>query len=87
MVNFGRILTAMITPFTPEGKVDYPVAAELAKRLVENGSDGLVITGTTGNPYLDDRRKAQPLCYGCRGGGRQSFRHCWNRELFDGREY
>ncbi|HHZ20193.1 MAG TPA: 4-hydroxy-tetrahydrodipicolinate synthase [Firmicutes bacterium] len=58
MVNFGRILTAMITPFTPEGKVDYPVAAELAKRLVENGSDGLVITGTTGeSPTLTTEEK------------------------------
>lgn len=58
MVNFGRVLTAMVTPFSPEGKVDYQVAAELAKRLVENGSDGLVVTGTTGeSPTLTTEEK------------------------------
>ncbi|HEX2952647.1 MAG TPA: 4-hydroxy-tetrahydrodipicolinate synthase [Bacillota bacterium] len=48
MVKFGRLLTAMVTPFNTEGKVDYGTAAVLAKRLVENGSDGLVVAGTTG---------------------------------------
>jgi 4-hydroxy-tetrahydrodipicolinate synthase len=48
MVNFGRVLTAMVTPFTVEGDVDYQAASKLALRLVENGSDGLVIAGTTG---------------------------------------
>lgn len=48
MVNFGRVLTAMVTPFTAEGDVDYQAASKLALKLVENGSDGLVIAGTTG---------------------------------------
>lgn len=48
MVRFGRLLTAMVTPFTAEGKVDYATAAVLAKRLVDNGSNGLVVAGTTG---------------------------------------
>lgn len=48
MVKFGRVLTAMVTPFTVEGDVDYQAASKLALRLVENGSDGLVIAGTTG---------------------------------------
>ncbi len=48
MTDFGRVLTAMITPFTPDGAVDYDLAAKLAVHLVEHGSDGLVICGTTG---------------------------------------
>ena len=45
---FGKILTAMVTPFTQEGSVDYDMAIKLANYLVENGSDGLVLCGTTG---------------------------------------
>ena len=58
VVNFGRLLTAMVTPFTAEGEVDYQGASKLALRLVENGSDGLVIAGTTGNhlPSVQKRR-------------------------------
>ncbi|WP_390624718.1 4-hydroxy-tetrahydrodipicolinate synthase [Anthocerotibacter panamensis] len=46
--HLGSVLTAMVTPFTPEGKVDYRTAEKLAVHLVEQGSDGLVIAGTTG---------------------------------------
>ncbi len=45
---FGKVITAMITPFTEDGRVNYAVAETLAIHLVENGSDGLVICGTTG---------------------------------------
>lgn len=45
---FGRVITAMITPFTAEGQVAYDVAQSLAVHLVEQGSDGLVVCGTTG---------------------------------------
>ncbi|CAN7286889.1 4-hydroxy-tetrahydrodipicolinate synthase [Arthrobacter sp. Leaf337] len=45
---FGTLLTAMVTPFTEDGKVDYQQAAELAVKLVDDGCDGLVVTGTTG---------------------------------------
>lgn len=48
MAPFGDVLTAMITPFDAEGNVDYQQAWNLATYLVENGSDGLVVTGTTG---------------------------------------
>ena len=48
MKTFGRILTAMITPFNDDLSVNYTAAAALAKHLVANGSDGLVITGSTG---------------------------------------
>jgi len=48
MLDLGRVLTAMVTPFKADLSVDYKKAEELAKYLVENGSDGLVIHGTTG---------------------------------------
>ena len=47
-VHFGRILTAMVTPFNSRGDVDYELAAKLANYLTENGSDGIVLCGTTG---------------------------------------
>ena len=48
MVNFGRVLTAMITPFKEDGSVNYGVAEQLAVHLADRGSDGLVVCGTTG---------------------------------------
>lgn len=48
MVNFGRVITAMITPFGEDGSVNYEVAEKLAAYLVENGSDSLIVCGTTG---------------------------------------
>src|ERR1700733_7445815 len=47
-VDFGSILTAMVTPFDADGRVDEDSAVELMHHLVEHGSDGLVICGTTG---------------------------------------
>ncbi|HEY5189858.1 MAG TPA: 4-hydroxy-tetrahydrodipicolinate synthase [Solirubrobacteraceae bacterium] len=53
--NFGAILTAMVTPFDERGRVDEDAAVTLMNHLVENGSDGLVICGTTGEAAtLDD---------------------------------
>jgi len=46
--RFGRLITAMVTPFTPELELDLPRAAELADRLIRQGSDALVVCGTTG---------------------------------------
>ncbi|MGH3732581.1 MAG: 4-hydroxy-tetrahydrodipicolinate synthase [Acidimicrobiales bacterium] len=46
--RFGRVLTAMITPFSADGSVNFDVAASLAKFLVEEGSEGLVVGGSTG---------------------------------------
>jgi 4-hydroxy-tetrahydrodipicolinate synthase len=58
MMHFGHVITAMATPFDREGRVNFPRAAELARRLVERGSDGLVIAGTTGeSPTLADEEK------------------------------
>ena len=48
MVYFGRVLTAMITPFALDGSVDYNTAAKLAAYLFNNGTDTLVVCGTTG---------------------------------------
>lgn len=45
---FGRVLTAMVTPFTAEGQLDLEAAQTLANYLVERGNDGLVVSGTTG---------------------------------------
>jgi len=50
----GRLLTAMVTPFNHSLEVDYSQAKLLAKALINSGSEGLVVTGTTGeNPTLD----------------------------------
>lgn len=48
MTDFGRVLTAMITPFDEDGNVNYAVAESLAVHLVENGTDALIVCGTTG---------------------------------------
>jgi len=48
MTDFGMVLTAMVTPFKPDGSMDYQRAAEIANYLADNGSDGLVVHGTTG---------------------------------------
>ncbi len=48
MIDFGRVLTAMITPFREDGHLDYDLAERLADYLVEHGSDTLVVCGTTG---------------------------------------
>ncbi len=45
---FGRLLTAMVTPFAPDGRVDLAAAARVARHLADNGSDGIVVSGTTG---------------------------------------
>jgi 4-hydroxy-tetrahydrodipicolinate synthase len=45
---FGRVLTAMVTPFTREGELDLDDAQKVASYLVDQGSDGLVVSGTTG---------------------------------------
>ncbi len=47
-MELGRVLTAMLTPFTPDGSVDYAQAKRLAIALLDSGSEGLVVTGTTG---------------------------------------
>jgi 4-hydroxy-tetrahydrodipicolinate synthase len=58
MNDIGRVLTAMATPFDRDGEVDLRQAANLARALLDSGSDGLVIAGTTGeSPTLTDKEK------------------------------
>jgi 4-hydroxy-tetrahydrodipicolinate synthase len=56
--RLGTLLTAMVTPFAPDGSLDLPAAARLANHLVDSGCDGLVISGTTGeSPTTTDAEK------------------------------
>jgi 4-hydroxy-tetrahydrodipicolinate synthase len=56
----GEVLTAIVTPFDASGTIDYERFAELAAHLVDNGSDGLVVAGTTGeSPNLSDDERLQ----------------------------
>lgn len=48
VMNFGKVLTAMVTPFDQFGEIDYPATTNLINHLIANGSDGLVVAGTTG---------------------------------------
>lgn len=57
---FGRVLTAMVTPFTADGAIDLDGAQRLAAHLVDAGNDGLVVNGTTGeSPTTSDAEKDQ----------------------------
>jgi len=56
--SFGRVLTAMVTPFTSDGELDLASAQRLATHLVDRGVDGLVVSGTTGeSPTTSDSEK------------------------------
>ncbi len=58
MARIGAVVTAMVTPFAPDGSVDLDAAVALARWLVDHGSDGLVVAGTTGEAsVLDDAEK------------------------------
>jgi 4-hydroxy-tetrahydrodipicolinate synthase len=60
MAEIGRLLTAMVTPFNADGSVNYQTAQDLARRLCEDGSDGVVVAGTTGeSPTLADDEKIE----------------------------
>ncbi|MFM8527497.1 MAG: 4-hydroxy-tetrahydrodipicolinate synthase [bacterium] len=58
MATFEGLLTAMVTPFAADGSVDLAASRRVARHLIENGSDGIVVAGTTGeSPTLDDSEK------------------------------
>jgi 4-hydroxy-tetrahydrodipicolinate synthase len=58
ILPFGSLVTAMVTPFTADGSVDFDATAALATKLVDDGSDGLVVSGTTGETStLEDSEK------------------------------
>ena len=59
---FGRVLTAMVTPFANDGSVDLEAAARVATHLAENGHDGIVVSGTTGeSPTTSTEETGQVL--------------------------
>jgi 4-hydroxy-tetrahydrodipicolinate synthase len=59
-IEIGRLLTAMLTPFKSDGSVNYEAAEKLAVMLVADGSDGVVVSGTTGeSPALSDDEKIE----------------------------
>lgn len=58
MMNFGQVLTAMVTPFDQNGEVDFNATRSLVNYLIANGTDGLVVSGTTGeSPTLTTEEK------------------------------
>ena len=58
MARFGRVVTAMVTPFDSNGALDLDAAQRLARWLQDQGNDGLVVAGTTGEaPVLTDRER------------------------------
>ena len=73
MPRFGRVLTAMITPFTPEGALDIDGAQTLARWLVDNGNDGLGFVDMYKQPHSPVQRafptRRQPVCSQERGAG------------------
>ena len=58
MTEIGRLITAMVTPFDDKGEVDYDQAKRLANALIDSGSDGVIVSGTTGeSPTLTTEEK------------------------------
>lgn len=59
-MNFGQIVTAMVTPFDAHGEIDFQATRSLINHLIANGSDGLVVAGTTGeSPTLSNEEKVK----------------------------
>ncbi|MEA1959057.1 MAG: 4-hydroxy-tetrahydrodipicolinate synthase [Chloroflexota bacterium] len=60
MADLGRLITAMVTPFDEKGDVDYEQAKKLADALLDSGSDGILVTGTTGErPTMTDEEQLE----------------------------
>ena len=63
-MNFGQILTAMVTPFDQNGDIDFNATKNLINYLISNGTDGLVVSGTTGeSPTLTTEEKVELFKY------------------------
>ncbi|WP_077213478.1 4-hydroxy-tetrahydrodipicolinate synthase [Bacillus dakarensis] len=63
-MNFGKIITAMVTPFDQKGEIDFNGVRTLVNYLIANGSDGLVVAGTTGeSPTLTTEEKVELFKY------------------------
>jgi len=61
MKKIGRLITAMVTPFDKQGKVDYEQAKKLALALLNSGSDGILVVGTTGESPTLAKEEEQRL--------------------------
>lgn len=60
MMNFGQVVTAMVTPFDEHGEIDFEATRNLIEHLIANGSDSLVVSGTTGeSPTITTTEKVQ----------------------------
>ncbi|MBA4602103.1 4-hydroxy-tetrahydrodipicolinate synthase [Thermoactinomyces mirandus] len=60
MMGFGRLITALYTPFTKEREIDWPRLGETIERLIENGNDAIVVSGTTAeSPTLTQEEKIE----------------------------
>ncbi len=72
MVNFGRLITAMVTPFDQQGEINWTALSSLIDYLIEEQhSESLVVSGTTGeSPTLSDDEKNQVVCIYCRKSSR-----------------
>ena len=84
---FGRLLTAMVTPFNADGSVNYENAADLADWLIAHGSNGLVVAGSTGEAAtmtVDEKLELFRVGY-CRYRLQLHRRNCKNDQ--DGRSY
>src|SRR5699024_6044057 len=63
-MNFGRVITAMVTPFDERGEVDFKATEQLLEHLINNGTDAVVVTGTTGeSPTLTEAEKVSLYKY------------------------
>lgn len=59
-MNFGQVLTAMVTPFDQNGEIDFGATRNLVNHLIANGTDGIVVSGTTGeSPTLTTDEKVE----------------------------
>ncbi|MBN1299158.1 MAG: 4-hydroxy-tetrahydrodipicolinate synthase [Actinobacteria bacterium] len=72
-MDFGKLITAMVTPFDKNGKVDYSTAEKLIEYLLENGSDSVLLAGTTGeSPTLTDDEKIDLFTMGADKFGKKT---------------
>ena len=64
-MDFGELITAMVTPFDSNYKLDLESAKKLMQHLIENGSDSVLLSGTTGeSPTLSDEEKFELFAFG-----------------------
>src|SRR5690625_282640 len=60
-MHFGHVLTAMVTPFAESGEIDYDKMTELIEHLLANGTEGLVVTGTTGESAVLSEKEMENI--------------------------